>query len=175
MASSSFDSSVTSTSAPVLDSATDSAGLTVDQLIAASGLGSSDPTVAGVAIEALDRSLGTWQYRLSGSTTWLTIDVGLLNSQTNSLALLLGAQDAIRLLSYGDLTGSLADAISLRSWDQTVGQAGDYWIAAAGSGGVCPETATGGVRGTGIDEAPPFFDSSVCVCVCVCACACVCL
>ncbi|MEB3199614.1 MAG: DUF4347 domain-containing protein, partial [Synechococcaceae cyanobacterium] len=53
--------------------------------------------VEAIALEAVDTSLGTWQYRLNGTSQWLTIRSELINSSTNTLGLLLRPNDAIRL------------------------------------------------------------------------------
>ena len=115
--------SPTMTSVP--EGATNPAGMTVAALAVDETFIDENgrPSVEAIAIEAVNTSLGTWQYSLNG-TDWLTITADLINSSTNTLALLLGPTDRIRLLPFGELSGTMADALTFRAWDMRSGSAG---------------------------------------------------
>lgn len=110
----------------------------------------------GVAIEALNPSVGSWQYKLAGSNTWMSIPVSLLNSQTNTLALLLRAGDSLRLLPFGELGGSLDNAVTLRSWDGVGGEAGRYQVTTPGSNGFGSDLQSLAITVSGLNDAPAF-------------------
>jgi hypothetical protein len=118
----------------VLEGASDPSGITVADMVVDGNITDPDgPAVEAIAITGLNTSLGAWQYKLNGRSTWLTIDANLINSETNELALLLGPTAMLRLLPFGDLNGSISDGITLRAWDQTAGSEGEYqWISASG-------------------------------------------
>lgn len=63
----------------------------------------TNPTVISVATLVVDDAI------------WLTIQTELINSSTNTQSLLLEPTNLIRLLPFGDLNGSVADAITLRA------------------------------------------------------------
>jgi uncharacterized delta-60 repeat protein len=114
--------------------------------------------VEAIAITALNTSLGSWQFSLDTGITWRTIDADKLNSATNDLALLLGPSAQIRLLPFGDLNGSLADAITFRAWDQTSGNEGQYVVITANGGTSAFSAAadTASVTVTAVNDAPEF-------------------
>jgi len=90
-----------------------------------------DPNaVEGIAIIVNGQNAGPWQYSTDGGATWQ--DVGTVS---NSSALLLGADDRLRLNPNG-VAGGLAN-LGFRAWDQTSGNAGDRIdvIASGGTGG----------------------------------------
>ncbi|MEB3235633.1 MAG: hypothetical protein VKM98_09415, partial [Cyanobacteriota bacterium] len=64
--------------ASVLEGATDPSGTTIAALIVDGSITGS--SAEAIALEAVDTSLGTWQYQLNGSTEWLTIRADLINS-----------------------------------------------------------------------------------------------
>jgi hypothetical protein len=86
--------------------------MTVAALVVNGSITDVDGAVEAIAIEAVNTSLGTWQYSLDGGSTWLTMQADLLNSSTNTLGLLLGPTNLIRLLPFGDLNGSLSSALT---------------------------------------------------------------
>jgi hypothetical protein len=95
----------------ILEGAINPEGMTIGALIVDGSVTDVDGTaVEAIAIEGLNTSLGAWQYKLEGTSQWLTIRADLINSTTNTLSLLLGPNDSIRLLPYGDLNGTLSDA-----------------------------------------------------------------
>jgi uncharacterized delta-60 repeat protein len=140
-----------------LASATAPEGVSIAQLLAQSDtLRQGGNTPLGVAIEALDTSLGAWQYKLSGTSTWMTIEAALLNSSTNRLALLLSANDAVRLVPFGPLVGTGSASLSLRAWDMSGGAAGQYQVITPGSAGFGLQADTALLSATGINDAPTF-------------------
>ncbi|MFN9539180.1 MAG: beta strand repeat-containing protein, partial [Planctomycetota bacterium] len=125
-----------STASPMLgtflEGATNPSGITVSSLVVDGSITDPDGSVVeAIAITGLNTSLGTWQYSLNGGTNWLTINAELINSQTNELALLLGPTAQLRLIPFGDLNGSVSDAITFRAWDQTSGSEGQYAVITA--------------------------------------------
>jgi hypothetical protein len=94
-------------------------GVTVAALAGANISDGDVGAVEGIAITATTgESGGTWQYKLSGSSTWVAVGSVAANS-----SLLLRAEDSIRFLPsaanwYGKAT------ITYRAWDQTGTTAG---------------------------------------------------
>jgi len=151
-----LDPAATHATITVDEGAPDPVGLTVAQLVAGGSITDEDGAVEAIAIEALDTSLGTWQYKLDGTSTWLTIDAALLNSTTNTLALLLGPNDSIRLLPFGDLNGSVAQAITFRAWDISSGSAGQYVVTTPGSGAFSADADTAALTVLAVNDQPTF-------------------
>jgi len=116
----------------ILEGAADPGGITIADLLT-TGTAPTDvefPLVrpTAIAITGLNTSLGAWQYSLDGGAVWLTIQADQINSTTNELALLLGPTAMVRLLPFGELSGTLSDAITFRAWDQSSGSEGDYVV-----------------------------------------------
>jgi hypothetical protein len=107
--------------APVLDISTSFAMPSGETTMAGLVAGSS---FEAIAVTGLDTSLGAWQYSLDAGANWLTVDAGAINSTTNELALLLGPTAMLRLTPFGNLSGSIEDAITFRAWDQSTGSEG---------------------------------------------------
>ncbi|MEY4864269.1 MAG: hypothetical protein RLZ51_2364, partial [Pseudomonadota bacterium] len=136
-------------------------GMTVGAMVQTSDiLGFSGQPVQAIALERLDDRMGTWQYRLDGSVTWLTIDASLINRETNTLGLLLRAQDSIRLLPFGDLNGDVASALTFRAWDASTGVAGSYAVTTPGSGAFGAATDTLALKVNPVNDAPDFVFSN---------------
>ena len=140
----------------ILEGAANPAGVTVADLVVDGSITDPDGAVEAIAIEALDTSLGAWQYSLDSGATWLTVRADLINSTTNNLALLLGPTDQIRLLPFGDLNGSLTDAITFRAWDMTSGSAGQYVVTTPGSGAFSSVSDTASIMVTPVNDVPTF-------------------
>ncbi|MFN9912689.1 MAG: delta-60 repeat domain-containing protein, partial [Pirellulaceae bacterium] len=144
----------------VLEGATNPSGVTVAALVVDGSITDQDGTaVKAIAITGLNTSLGTWQYSLDGGTNWLTINAELINSSTNELTLLLGPTAQLRLIPFGDLSGSVSDAITFRAWDQTSGSEGQYAIISS-TGGTCAfssATDTASITVTAINDSPTFL------------------
>jgi uncharacterized delta-60 repeat protein len=157
-------------SAPILDTSfnpaltsipgesTNPAGISVAELVDGSISYDVDNDVEAIAITALDTSLGVWQYSVDSGASWLAIDAGLLNSDTNELALLLGPTAQLRLLPFGELSGTLSAAVTFRAWDMTSGAQGDY-TAIESTGGVSAFSAESDTASVSVDDVnqSPFF------------------
>jgi|GEM_PF-1067578 len=115
--------------------------------------------VEAIAITGLNTSLGTWQYSLDGGISWLTIQADLINRTTNELALLLGPTAQLRLVPWGDLHGTISDAISFRAWDMSMGNQGDYVIiSATGTGSAYSASSDiASMTVTPTNDAPSFL------------------
>jgi uncharacterized delta-60 repeat protein len=152
------DTSPTLGSVP--EGATHPTGITVAALVVDGSITGPDGAVEAIAITALNTSLGTWQYSLDGGFNWLTIRADLINSSANELALLLGSNDQIRLLPFGDLNGALSDAITFRAWDQSSGTAGQYVVippgGTGGSSAFSSASDTASLTVTPVNDAPTF-------------------
>ncbi|MEY4863984.1 MAG: hypothetical protein RLZ51_2079, partial [Pseudomonadota bacterium] len=148
----------------VLEGATDPAGITISSLLVDGSVSDIDNDdqlgLEAIAIEGLNNSLGTWQYRLSGSSQWLTIHADLINSSTNPLALLLGSNDAIRLLPFGDLNGTLDNALKFRAWDMSSGTTGEYIETTPGLGAFSSASDTAAISVAPVNDAPDFSTTS---------------
>ncbi|MDF2466241.1 MAG: hypothetical protein K0Q43_4476 [Ramlibacter sp.] len=139
----------------VLEGATNPSGISIADLVVDGSI-TADGGVEAIAIEAVNTSLGTWQYSLDAGATWLTIRADLLNSGTNTLGLLLGPTNMIRLLPFGDLNGTLADGITFRAWDTSSGSAGNYVVTTPGSGAFSLASDTASITVIAVNDAPTF-------------------
>ena len=94
--------------------------------------------VDGIAVTAVNKSLGNWQFSTNGGTTWT--DVG---DVSDSQALLLRPEDKLRFVPDGK--NSDTATVTFRAWDQTgatTGQQGTK-VAVGTPGGTSPfSTAT---------------------------------
>ena len=141
----------------ILENATSPSGSTIAALVIDGSITDPDgPAMEAIALEAVDTSLGTWQYSLTGGATWLTINAQLLNSSTNTLGLLLGPTDMLRLLPFGDLNGTLANAITFRAWDMSSGSAGEYVVTTPGTGAFSSASDTASLTVSAVNDAPTF-------------------
>jgi uncharacterized delta-60 repeat protein len=144
----------------ILEGATNPAGITVASLAVDGSITDADGSATeAIAITALDTSLGTWQYSTDGGTNWLTIDAAKINSSTNELALLLGPTASIRMLPFGDLSGTLSTAITFRAWDMTSGATGDYTVITnpgTGTSAFSAASDTASLTVTAVNDAPTF-------------------
>ncbi|MEY4862852.1 MAG: hypothetical protein RLZ51_947, partial [Pseudomonadota bacterium] len=152
----SLDVAATPSLVTILEGATDPAGMTVSALVVDGSITGVNGSLEAIAIERLNTSLGTWQYKLEGTSQWLTIRADLIDSTTNTLALLLGPNDSIRLLPFGDLNGTLSDAIRFRAWDMSSGTAGQYVVTAPVNGGYSSAADTASISVTALNDAPTF-------------------
>jgi uncharacterized delta-60 repeat protein len=130
-----LDNSASPSLPTILEGATDPAGITIADLVVDGSITDPDgPAIEAIAITGLNTSLGAWQYSLDGGSTWLTIQDQQLNTVANERALLLGPTAMLRLLPFGDSTGTLTDAVTFRAWDQSSGGEGQYVATSAGGG-----------------------------------------
>ena len=100
-------------------------GNTIAQIV---GTGSiSKPADEGsvskaIAITQVDNSKGSWQYKLSGASSWSAISASTGVVPLNSAALLLGPTDSLRFVPNADANGTAS--FRFRAWDGTTGTAG---------------------------------------------------
>lgn len=108
---------------PMLADNGNDAGASVQQILASGGPDAAvdpDGKACGIALTFADPAHGSWQYLLDGGSTW----TDLLNSPSNSAALLLDDGARIRFLPSPGFSGTLAAALSFRAWDTTTGTNG---------------------------------------------------
>ena len=134
-------------------------GSTVADILAASGLTISDVDLApgaepqAIAVTGLDTSNGNWQVKIADGQ-WTAVDMTALNSGN---ALLLDATDALRFLPDLDWNGTVENAVTLRAWDKTTGDAGDYVDLAGNAGNtgsISVEEGAADLTVEGVDDAP---------------------
>ncbi|MFJ5282784.1 tandem-95 repeat protein, partial [Pseudomonas sp. NPDC088429] len=90
--------------------------------------------VKGIAIVGTNSVNGTWWYSTNSGTTW--IQVGSV-SEANALLLSNATTSRIYFQSTADYNGTMADALTIRAWDQTQGNnGGRFDIAGNGTGGM---------------------------------------
>jgi len=116
---------------------TDNPGTLATEIIASAGgdrITDPDPdALEGIAIVAVDRNHGAWEYSTDDGSTWF--DVG---SPSDAAALLL-ASDAgsrVRFVPDQGYVGTLVRGITFRAWDQTIGSNGqtvDVWNSGDGT------------------------------------------
>jgi ELWxxDGT repeat protein len=77
--------------------------------------------LTGIALAATDTTNGQWFYTLNNGTTWQPV-----GTVSNTSALLLPGNESTRLYFQPNsgYLGTIANAITLRAWDQVDGQAG---------------------------------------------------
>ncbi len=159
-----LDSTASPALPSVLEGATNPTGITVAALVVDGSITDANTSAMGTATEAiaitgLNTTLGSWQYSTDSGVNWLNIRADLINSSTNELALLLAPTDSVRLLPFGDLNGSLSNAITFRAWDMSTGTAGQYaTIASTGGGSTAFSTVsdTASLVVTAVNDAPSF-------------------
>jgi VCBS repeat-containing protein len=131
--------------APVLDNSgsmalndinmgqTNNPGTLVADLIASAGgnrITDQDAgAVEGIAIIAANTANGSWQYSLDGGATWQA-----LGAVSSGSARLLAANARIRFVPNLLYSGTIANALTFRAWDQTSGT----------NGGLADTTVNGG-------------------------------
>ena len=154
-----LDTSANPTLGSVLEGATNPAGVTVANMVVDGSITNS--TDKSIAVEAVNSSLGSWQYSLDSGTNWLTMRADLLNSTTNTLGLLLPQTAQIRLLPYGTMNGTLSDAITFRAWNTSNGgTSGTYVVTTPGSDGYSTASDTASITVTSVNNAPTFAAST---------------
>jgi uncharacterized delta-60 repeat protein len=154
-----LDTSANPSLPTLLEGTTNPAGITIADLIADGSITDPDgAAVEAIAITGLNTSLGAWQYSLDSGAHWLTIQADQINSTTNELVLLLGPTAMIRLLPFGDLHGTLSDAVTFRAWDESSGSEGQYVVVNATGGETAFSAASqsAGVTVTLVNTAPSF-------------------
>jgi uncharacterized delta-60 repeat protein len=130
-----LDNSASPSLPTILEGATNPAGIAIADLVVDGSITDPDgPAIEAIGITGLNTSFGAWQYSLDSGATWLTIQDQQLNTVANERALLLGPTAMLRLLPFGDLTGTLPDAVTFRAWDQSSGSEGQYVATSAGGG-----------------------------------------
>jgi uncharacterized delta-60 repeat protein len=151
-----LNGSATPSLGSVLEGATSPSGVTVAAMVVDGTITDADGAIEAIAIEAVDTTLGTWQYSLDGGSNWLTMQADLLNSSTNTLGLLLGPTHLIRLLPFGELNGALVNAITFRAWDATSGAAGQYVVTTPDAGAFSAASDTASFAVVAVNDAPTF-------------------
>lgn len=95
----------------------DSAGDTIGTVLIDGSITDPDGVaVEAIAVTAVDNAHGTWQYQLTGQSTWANI----VASATSSL--LLGAADRVRFTPGAGWSGEAT--FTFRAWDQSTGAPG---------------------------------------------------
>lgn len=117
-----------------------------------------------IAITDFDTSLGTWQYRLGGAGSWLNVDTALVNSSANELALILSGSDELRMVPFGNLSGTLTEAITFRAADYddmvsagVIGSSNRYTYATGDSFSAAEEVASLVVSSPAASDNAPVF------------------
>ena len=90
----------------------------------------------GIAVVGVDNTSGRWQYWNAVGMAWA--DMGDPKQES---ALLLAAGTRIRFAPHTDFTGLVANGITFRAWDETVGAPGDRHDASQGGGSTAFSTA----------------------------------
>jgi len=155
-----LNNSIDPTLGTVLEGAANPTGVSVASMLVDGSITDPDGSaVEAIAITGLNTTLGSWQYSLNGGDHWLTIDASGINSQGNELALLLGPAAQLRMIPFGDLNGTLSDAITFRAWDQTSGTQGQY-VLITSTGGTSAFSDASDIASmivAGVNDAPTFF------------------
>ncbi|MFN9435120.1 MAG: hypothetical protein ACK6DC_09320, partial [Planctomycetota bacterium] len=143
----------------VIEGTANSAGAKVADIVVNGSITDADgAAVKAIAVTGINTSLGTMQYSLDDGSNWLTIDAAAINSQTDELALLLGPTAKLRLILFGNLNGSISDAITFRAWDQSSSRQGEYTVITrtGGSTAFSEASDTADLTVTAVNSAPTF-------------------
>ncbi len=95
------------------------AGTTVATLASRFGLTDPDGDTVGLAITAVNDSVGSWQYSTDSGANWTPVTGVTVNN-----ALLLAPSDIIRFVPTAGNTGT--SSLTAQAWDQTKGTAGNF-------------------------------------------------
>lgn len=112
----------------VKSSTTTPPSMLVGTLLGSNVTDANTSALKGLAITAVDDTLGTWQYSNSSATTWYNVPTPL-----NNQALPLRSTDYIRFYPKAGAVG--IPSMVFRAWDQTSGTAGTLASLASGVGG----------------------------------------
>uniref|UniRef100_UPI0025E53A8B DUF4347 domain-containing protein n=1 Tax=uncultured Alsobacter sp. TaxID=1748258 RepID=UPI0025E53A8B len=119
-------------------------GTLVSALVSQSGAGANvtDPdsgALTGLALTATATANGTWWYSTNGGSSWAAV-----GAVSDGSALLLAADANTRLYFQpsANFSGPVANAITFRAWDQTLGTAGSKVDTTTNGGTTAFSTAT---------------------------------
>ena len=100
---------------------------------------SDSNAIAGIAITSVDHANGTWWYTTDGGANWLVV-----GSVTDGSARLLAADASTRIYFQPNLGfgGTIANAITIRAWDQSSGTNGTLADTSVNGGSTAFSTAT---------------------------------
>ncbi len=100
-------------------------GTLVSDLLASAGGGriadQDAGALTGIAITAADTAHGSWEFSTNGGSTWVALGAV---SDGSARLLAADANTRIRFVPALGYTGTLAQAITFRAWDQTAGSNG---------------------------------------------------
>jgi hypothetical protein len=77
--------------------------------------------LTGIAITAADTAHGSWEFSINGGSTWVALGAV---SDGSARLLAADANTRIRFVPALGYTGTVAEAITFRAWDQTAGSNG---------------------------------------------------
>lgn len=100
-------------------------GTLVSDLLASAGgnrIADQDAgALTGIAITAADTAHGSWEFSTNGGSTWMALGAV---SDGSARLLAANANTRIRFVPALGYTGTIAEAITFRAWDQTAGTNG---------------------------------------------------
>jgi len=114
-----------------------------------------DPTpLEGIAITAVDTSIGTWQFSTNSGLLWSPIPAV---SDAGALVLTSSANNLIRVLPNPDFFGNVNNALTFRAWDRYRGSNGMIMIAqpTGGSSPFSDDSETASITITPVADTPP--------------------
>ncbi len=114
----------------------------------------------GIAVTAADGTNGVWQYSTNGGGSWTAFGTP---SATAALLLAADADTRVRFVPDADWSGTVADGMTFRAWDQTSGTAGSYVDTTVNGGTTAfsSATATAGIAVLWVDQPPQGTSSTV--------------
>ncbi|HMC97990.1 MAG TPA: hypothetical protein VKG92_10060, partial [Flavobacteriales bacterium] len=98
-----------------------SSGTSIGTIVPVVGLDPDAGAVRGIAIIAIDGTIGSWFYTTNNGTTWTPLGAV---SATSARLLAANGSTRIHLQPNANLNGNLPAAITYRAWDQTSGTNG---------------------------------------------------
>lgn len=93
----------------------------------------------GIAVTALNTTNGSYQFSLNGGTNWTAFGTV---SEASARLLSVGANTLIRFQPNANFTGTVANAVTFRAWDQTSGVDGGVANVTVNGGTTAFSTAT---------------------------------
>jgi hypothetical protein len=116
-------------------------------------------SLSGIAVTAVDNTNGAWQYSIDGGSTW-----SAFGAPGAATARLLAADVAtfVRFVPIANFSGTVANGLTYKAWDQTSGLAGGT-ADTTGSGGATAfsaATASASITVTAANTAPTLTGSN---------------
>jgi DNA-binding transcriptional MerR regulator len=139
--------------AAISEDTTNLPGNTVAEIVANGSITDPDITTGvapeAIAISSVDNARGTWQYKLSSTTTWTAFNFSGSNA---GKVLLLDSNASIRFVPNANYNGTAT--FTFKAWDKSAGVEGTYTYFSATSPALSVASDTASITITPVNDAP---------------------